>query len=205
MIWKIDWKLFAFLALGFVAATIIGTLSHEFGHFAVAEALGYDSSIHYGYTSYDGDKPVVYPDYIWVTMGGPLQTMLTGTIGLSALLLALKKYRDSEKLDFWKWFWIFICLFWLRQTANFATALPAIMNGRINRSRADELRLDLYFGLPRPTVMTITAAIGCAVLAFVVFRVIPLEQRLTFLLSGLVGGILGYVFWLGFFGKYILP
>lgn len=47
-----DKKLFFYLIVGFIITTIIGTVSHEFGHFAVAEYLGYDAKISYAYTNY---------------------------------------------------------------------------------------------------------------------------------------------------------
>lgn len=37
----------------FIALVIIGTLSHEFGHFTIAKSLGYNPTIHYGSTVYD--------------------------------------------------------------------------------------------------------------------------------------------------------
>jgi hypothetical protein len=44
---KVHARLFAMLALSFVIATIISTVSHEAGHCAVAKALGYDVTLHY--------------------------------------------------------------------------------------------------------------------------------------------------------------
>jgi len=32
---------------GFVLATIVGTISHEYGHIAVAKYLGYKTFLHY--------------------------------------------------------------------------------------------------------------------------------------------------------------
>lgn len=40
-------RLFAFLALGFVLATIVGTVSHELGHISVAKFLGYKTKLHF--------------------------------------------------------------------------------------------------------------------------------------------------------------
>lgn len=47
-------RLFLFLAVGFMFFTVFGTLSHEFGHFAVARFLGYPAKISYGNT-YNSD------------------------------------------------------------------------------------------------------------------------------------------------------
>jgi hypothetical protein len=40
----------------FILFTTIGTLSHEFGHFIVGRYLGYESTIHFGFTK-SGDNP----------------------------------------------------------------------------------------------------------------------------------------------------
>ena len=50
---KFDIKLFAFLAVAFIISTISGTLSHEYGHYAVAKYLGYSSKVSYGYTNWN--------------------------------------------------------------------------------------------------------------------------------------------------------
>jgi len=50
-------KLFLFLAVGFMFFTVLGTLSHEFGHFAVARFLGYPAKISYGST-YNSDANI---------------------------------------------------------------------------------------------------------------------------------------------------
>jgi hypothetical protein len=48
---KFDLRLFVLLALGFIAFTVIGTVSHECGHYLAARCLGYKASLHYGSTS----------------------------------------------------------------------------------------------------------------------------------------------------------
>lgn len=54
---KISPRLFAFLALSFVIATIIGTVSHEMGHIAVAKSLGYKTKLYYASMNYNfGEK-----------------------------------------------------------------------------------------------------------------------------------------------------
>jgi len=42
-----DLKLFLILTFTFILMTVVGTLSHELGHYAVAEYLGYDARIDY--------------------------------------------------------------------------------------------------------------------------------------------------------------
>ncbi|MEO6684601.1 MAG: hypothetical protein ABIN24_01495 [Dyadobacter sp.] len=58
---EIDNKLLYQLILGFLIATIIATILHEYGHFFTAKLLGYDARVSYGYTTW---KNTVYHDFI---------------------------------------------------------------------------------------------------------------------------------------------
>lgn len=51
-----DRKLFTVLAVVFILMTVIGTLSHEYGHYLAAKLMGYDARINYGMTLL-GDHP----------------------------------------------------------------------------------------------------------------------------------------------------
>jgi len=170
---KFDLSLFVLLALGFIAFTVIGTVSHESGHYLAARCLGYKARLHYGSTSIQSYRPgemdylkSVFEKYLsqikskqpfpgkerydeicsrismrgfWFTLGGPVQTMLTGTIGLRLVFLFRRRY------------------------------------------------------------------FAVAVLLLIVFKFIPAKQRFTFITAGLSEGVTGYLFWLVWFGKMIMP
>ncbi|MBE2188344.1 MAG: hypothetical protein KGZ71_07920 [Desulfobulbaceae bacterium] len=203
-----DKKLFIGLFFSFIAATIIGTLSHEFGHYIVAKYQGFEARINYSATfweSLDPEHPILPSSRIAVALGGPIQTMLTGTIGLVLLFGYRKKLYQTDKLSLGQWLIIFLSLFWLRQTANFCMWLTGyFLNGRFSTGY-DEIRIANYFDLPIWSIILITAIIGAFVLAIITFKFIPPRQRTTFLMAGLLGGIAGFYLWLIKFGKYILP
>jgi len=234
-----DIRLFVCLTIGFILFTIIGTVSHESGHYFVARCFGYQAKIHYGSTSinwYEKNeleflKSVFqkYPTQIkldqpfpererylkirnsyqktgyWITAGGPLQTMVTGTLGLIFLVLLRKKYFSAEKLSFGLWFVIFITLFWLRQTANLFLVLPmSIYRGKFS-AHGDEFDLAWHWHLPSWSLVTFTALIGILILAVVIFKFVPVKQRFIFMAAGIAGGVTGYLFWLVLFGKMIMP
>ena len=46
----LDIKLGIYLILSFIIFTIIGTVSHELGHYTVAKILGHEASINYAHT-----------------------------------------------------------------------------------------------------------------------------------------------------------
>ena len=196
------------LILGFMASTIIGTISHEAGHYITAKALGYHARINYMSTidilPING-KLTDPKERMLITLGGPVQTILTGTIGLVLLFFFRRSFQSASKLNLKQWLIIFITLFWLRQTANFVIWVSNyFINGQF-LTRGDEVKLARYFGLPEATIVTITALAGAIILFTVIFKFIPIAQRFTFILAGLFGGIAGYLLWFGGLGEMIMP
>ncbi|HRX92771.1 MAG TPA: hypothetical protein P5158_01575 [Chitinophagaceae bacterium] len=191
-----------------MASTIIGTISHEAGHYITAKALGYHARINYMSTIVIlliNGKLTDPKERMLITLGGPVQTILTGTIGLVLLFFFRRSFQSASKLNLKQWLIIFITLFWLRQTANFVIWVSNyFINGQF-LTRGDEVKLARYFGLPEATIVTITALAGAIILFTVIFKFIPIAQRFTFILAGLFGGIAGYLLWFGGLGEMIMP
>lgn len=204
----IDKRLLAFLTVGFILATVMGTLTHECGHYLVAKSLGYDAKINYAFTHWtksNPDQAINTSDNLWITLGGPLETMLTGTFGLTLLFLLRKSFQPTQKLSFGQWSVIFISLFWLRQTANYIVWLGDYFFSGQFSNRSDEIKLARQLQLPDWIISAPTATIGAIVLTTIIFKFIPTKQRLTFILSGLIGGVTGYILWLRLPGRMIMP
>lgn len=233
---KIDFKAFILLTLTFILMTVIGTLTHELGHYVVAKYLGREAGISYNSVSHRDDAlndylKGVYKNYayeiknnldfpekekyqkaiqkyqadkFWIALGGPLQTMLTGSIGLILLLVYRHKYITAHRVSLTGWALIFMALFWLRQVANlFVAGMLFLMEGQPTL-RGDEIGLALHLDLNMWTILMITGLLGLAVL-FTVLKLLPKTILLTFLLSGLTGGLLGFYLWLVKYGQYIMP
>ena len=196
------------LILGFMASTIIGTISHEAGHYITAKALGYHARINYMSTIdilLINGKLTDPKERMLITLGGPVQTILTGTIGLVLLFFFRRSFQSASKLNLKQWLIIFITLFWLRQTANFVIWVSNyFINGQF-LTRGDEVKLARYFGLPEATIVTITALAGAIILFTVIFKFIPIALRFTFISAGLIRGIAGYLLWFGGLGEMIMP
>lgn len=229
-------KLFVYLSLGFVAFTVIGTLSHEFGHYAVAKSFGWNPRIGYAYTlpgtdygnsrlskvydlriveiknnlpfpeknEFEELKQHYHHKTLLMLLGGPVETILTSVLGIIIILLIKKKIKTKESLSLTNWISVFATLFVLRQTANMFVGL-GISLIRTRTFVDDESRLSIAFGLNPWTISIITGVMGLIVLAWVIFRVIPIPERFTFILSGLFGGLSGYFLWLILLGPIILP
>jgi hypothetical protein len=229
-------RLFALLAIGFVITTIVGTVSHEVGHCAVAKMLGYRPSLHYAYMYssnnrewtnlqkyYDANeakivtkeqspekkyfetrKKKLRKDAVAIAWGGPLQTILTGTIGLLLLWISRKKIRLQTALTFWQWVYVFLAFFWSRQLFNCLTG-HAIYLKKGRWGGGDEVHLSDYYHLPKPTIDYIGATIALIVLVWVVFYIIPKQQRFAFIIAGIVGSAVGFVLWMYSLGPVLLP
>ncbi|MES2565833.1 MAG: hypothetical protein V4565_03140 [Bacteroidota bacterium] len=199
--------LFFKLLFAFVLCTIVGTVTHELGHYAVAKSLGYNPKLHYASTawkSYD-HTPTKPGDSFLITLGGPMETLSIGTLGFFLLVFYRKQFQKADALVFKQWVIIFMALFWLRQPFNLFTWLGnSFVTGKLS-GRGDEIKIAKYLQLPVWSIVTIAATIGIVILTVLIFKFIPLKQRPTFIASGLVGGMAGYFFWLVLFGKYIMP
>jgi hypothetical protein len=196
---------FIFLVGGFIFATVIGTLTHEGGHYLMARMLGHEAEINYGATFLTNDEGVSDQHRLFITMAGPIETILTGTIGWLLLVVVGKKYARQKDLNGKQWVLIFISLFWLRPVANFIIWIGGyIFTGKFS-DLPDEVKISRYFHLPDGFILLVTAMIGAIILAIVVFRFIPPQARLVFIGSGFVGGITGYILWLKMLGPIFLP
>ena len=72
-------------------------------------------------------------------------------------------------------------------------------------SLQDELYISQSLNLWSGTISLILATIGTIIAIYVVFRIIPKKIRLTFILSGFIGGIVGFILWMNIIGPKILP
>lgn len=201
-VFVIQWRHLVIHVFAFIAMTVVGTLSHEGGHWIAARVMGVDAWINYAATFYDHNVTMSNEQRLWFTLGGPLQTILTGTIGL---LLAYRIPRHTDHLSGHQWAAVYAALFWLRQPANMFVGVLITLTGGNVGYRSDEPKISLALGIHPFAITVVTGLIGSLVLAFIVFRVIPRQQRLTFLVSGLVGGVAGYILWLHIVGPVLMP
>ena len=247
---SVNIKSLLILTTVFILFTVIGTVSHEYGHIAVAKYFGYETTLHYGSMNYypkgyldDKDlkkyksltKDYVNIEYdswpeevkqkadeyistlqkrywseksnngLFVTMGGPLQTMLTGTIGLLILLWRRKNiFKNGMKLL--DWLAIFLSLFWLREVFNLVTSIGGeLMSPNGTWFGGDELHISQGLNMWSGTIPIVLATIGLTISLYVIFRILSKKNRLTFVISGLIGGISGFVLWMNIIGPKILP
>ncbi len=229
--------------------TVVGTLTHEYGHILVAKAYGFETQLHYDIATYYPKGYKEDPDYLaldsllkryknvpydyfpesvkdehqklsdvlqerywndnqnhllYITLGGPAQTMIVGSLAF-LLLLKRRKLRISQSLKLFDWLTVFLSLFWLRQVFNLIMSIIGeliVPDG--NWFVGDEQIISEELGLWDGTVPIILGAIGSIICFYTVFKVIPKPYRLNFIISGLIGGILGLWLWMGVIGPLVL-
>lgn len=250
MNFRINIKSLIVLTLVFILFTAIGTVSHEYGHIAVAKHFDYETSLHYRsmnyypegylqdsnleayntltkeywnteYESWPDDVKKKSEEYqnilekrywkekndkgIYVTLGGPLQTILTGVIGLIILFIRRKNIQN-ENLELIDWLAVFLGLFWLREIFNLVNSLGSeIISQNGKWFGGDEYYISQYLSLWSGTIPIILGVMGLIVSIYIVFKVVPKDFRLTFIISGLIGGVSGFIIWMNLIGPILLP
>ncbi len=201
-------RLFSILVILFILTTVVLTLTHEFGHYIVAKFLGFDTKIHYAYTelvNLDLYWVISLQERFWISLGGPAETMLTGTIGFILLFIFRRSFQKVQALKPWQWSLVFLSFFWIRQPVNFLIYAVYYFIKSKFLNRGDEVRLSWYFDLPNWFIISTTALVATIILLVVIFKFIPKAERFTFLLAGIIGGSAGVFLWLVWLGKIILP
>ena len=141
----------------------------------------------------------------WIAIGGPLQTILTGTIGLLFLIYRKKKIK-LYGLKFIDWLAVFLTLFWLREVFNLVISIIDEMIAPIGSwFGGDEKDISIYLNLWEGTFSVVLGLIGLFITLFVIYKVIPNRLRFSFIIGGVFGGSIGFYLWMFVIGPIILP
>ncbi|WP_196885434.1 hypothetical protein [Aureivirga sp. CE67] len=142
-----------------------------------------------------------------VILGGPIQTMLTGTLGI-VFLFFRRKNIVKFGIKFIDWIFVFLTLFWLRPIFNFLTGVISetlTSRGGVFNGNSDEIKISHYLNLYDGFITILTSLLGLLILSYLFFIIIPRKTRFTLLLSGFFGSLVGYVFWFKILGPVLLP
>jgi hypothetical protein len=219
----------------FILHTVAVTLIHESGHFIVGRYLGYDSEIHYGFTSSKGSelsnklKKIYFENKESIDSGKDYPQKQERE----------KLMKKSEKNGFWfvsggpftniligsigfvlviwlrkrynfatsnfHWFCLFLTFFWMRQPNNLLAWIVKIPINRNNIYSGDEIKLARYLNLPLGSIIWTTGILGLLICGYVILKFIPRDKLFIFLISGFLGGVSGIILWLKILGPIILP
>lgn len=138
-----------------------------------------------------------------IAMAGPLETVLTGMVGLLIMLYKRKKFEQAERLKVWQWIVVFAALFWLVPAVGLFAGIAFMVVPGLSDTSSDIYRMCLHFGINNSVVYLAMGALG--VMAVVAtFKLVPRKQRLTLGMALIVGGTTGYFLW-NIVGPVVLP
>lgn len=203
--------------LFFLLMAAIGTVAHECGHYIAGLFTGFRPTVHYMYTMcLDGDgmgtltEAAYVRRHIVMTLGGPLQTILTGCIGVVGLLIIRRK-QNIDAHNVRHLFWITLAYFFSRNVFNTIWYFISYFYTGYWSERADESKLLHYLYLHYthwPSTQLagyiLLLLINAAVLAWVTFVIVK-QHRWQLILWGFLGSMAGYVLWIYILGPLVLP
>ena len=138
-----------------------------------------------------------------ITLGGPLQTLITCFLGLC--ILWYRKSTNKKEFKTLDWLGVFLTLFILREVFNTIMALCSFVVFKTNKFYGDEFDISRALEMNQWVVPIITAIIGILISGVIVFKVIPQKYRLSFIISGCIGSLLGFTLWFYFLGPMLIP
>ena len=134
-----------------------------------------------------------------------LTNILIGTIGFFFLFIYRHRLEKQNELKAHQWLMVFLSLWWLSMAAVFVTWIfPHILNVSFAWGNPLSYLAHYCFHIPAWLLVIPLGILGFAIPTIVVFKFIPPLQRLTFITSGFVGCISGYVLWFIILGPRIL-
>lgn len=230
-------KKYFYFSTVFVLFTVIGTISHEYGHILVAKFVGFDTELHFSSMTYNVSQLNEEIDSIYqrneealdngldfedkeeylaahkrriknilvISLGGPLQTILTGLLGL-LIILWRRKFIKNQRLKVFDWLAVFLSLFWLREVFNLVISIGSeLLSPDGKYFGGDERKISSLLGIWPGSLSVILGLIGLAISLYIVFWVVPKKMQLTFILSGIIGGTLGFYSWMYCIGPILIP
>ncbi|WP_405370384.1 hypothetical protein [Nonlabens sp. Asnod2-A12] len=226
-----NWKSSIYFLLAFVLFTPLGTVSHEAGHYLVAQRYFKKPTLHYGYVNYgewkqqpemnkwysqhsDSDGQVYEEDiqtleiYRKKAQRHGLYSTLAGpsqTMLFGTIGFLLLYFNNSDKFKFKNWIAVYLAYFWSREVFIFLSlVITRLLTGQIPL-QSDEVVIAYYLKIPLLLPAAIFGLLGIIVLTYTTFNKIPIEHRFTFIISGIVGSFIGFILWLRFLGPIIMP
>lgn len=203
-----------FIAFAFVA--IIGTLSHEAGHYLVCQYYHLPAHIAYASTQWDVDVLMRMKEQAiagnisqfdmmlnGILLAGPAETILTSIIGF-AWLVRLSKHGEIDVYKPLHLIAIALALFCSREVFNAAVAIIKMLAFTNSEIISDEYRILDYYNIPQlpgQSLLIITCASACVYICFVLVK----KHRKALILSGVAGSLAGYSMWMYWLGPLLLP
>ena len=135
---------------------------------------------------------------------GPLENILTGTIGILLLLVYRRSYKRALALNVRQWAIVFSALFWYSAVPTLLGIIYKYFIRGDQDMRTDLYKVSVHFGL-YPWALDIVCGVLGVLAVWLILRFIPAGQRCTAALAGFLGILVGSVLWWGLVGPLLMP
>ncbi len=187
----------------FFVFTAAGTIVHECGHYIPAYLYGWEPALHYAQTSLSVAIPASPALNNWKVLsyhaGGMMVNISIGSIGY----IILKKQHHLLKNEYLKAFLIVLTFFWSRQIVILISDLRELVYD--SPILTDEQKVSLQLSLPKNLLSILLGVIAIYLCCNAVLRFLPKKEIMPFRVAGIIGSVLGYLFWFRVLGPGILP
>lgn len=144
----------------------------------------------------------IYRDEFLITLGGVLQTIITGST--SFFLLIFFRKNKLSIIQFWGL--VFLSLFWSRQIFNLFKGVKQNLTKKSDSFFwGDEQKISIYLNFHEGTTSILLGLLGILICSIIIIEIVPSNIRKSFIVSAFIGSLLGYVLWMLLFGPLILP
>ncbi len=224
-------KQFFYFTLIFIFIVPLSTMYHEFGHFAMAKILGYETTIHYSKTIWTNQDRLNFEklyqenkseiendlefqervkyvrivekldaDNLLILSSGIILTNVTGVIAF-LFLFCRKKNKNINIVDF---IYIFLSFFLIRQIYILLYGIfNSLFTGKVS-FLGDEAIVSKLLRIPNGTISLPLGLITVFIFLYILLKIIPRKLFSTFIISGIIGGSFGFIFWMFYLGPKIL-
>ena len=137
--------------------------------------------------------------------GGPLVTMFIVMTAFIFLFRYRRKNGTSSTLPVSQWFFVCLSLYCVRNIYGLLIAAISFSISRYKNIHGDEFELADGFGWNAWSLPVATAMISIVIICFLIFRIVPKEQRATFFFAGLLAELSVLYFWIFLLGPKLMP
>jgi hypothetical protein len=176
---------------------MIGTLTHELGHFAVAKCIGIKPIMHYGSCTYlNADGQITKMSIFLLNASGPIFTIAFGSIGFISQFTGIPDLPIRILIN------RTLALFWVREVL--VCIIYMVFHCLGITWHGDEVRCADILGMNPAYLILLFGLFGLFISVYTLFYYSKLDQK-EFTIGAFIGSVVGGVLWFSWIGPILLP
>ncbi len=126
-----------------------------------------------------------------ITLGGPMQTILTSILGIVVLVFRRFKTYHFSIID---WLCVFLALFISREAFLLVYDMFILVIKHHLPHHGDEIKLARLMGIHPLSISAVLGVIGFYTCILVIHKFVPKSYLYEFIIGGCIGGLTGFYF-----------